>query len=124
MRLIPHRSELGKGLKDEPTGLLFAIATLLSIALLLLMFSSARATRAEIAPINADEFAVTPVPRAAYASDASDGRIGASEQPISVARQHPWNRAESDGHPDAKNRGALRAAFLHVMASLGGSREH
>ncbi len=47
MRAFPHRSELGKGLKDEPNGLLFVIASLLSIALLLLMFSSAHAASHE-----------------------------------------------------------------------------
>ncbi len=47
MLTFPHKSELGRGLKGEPNGLLFVIASLLSIALLLLMFSSAHATRGE-----------------------------------------------------------------------------
>jgi hypothetical protein len=114
MRMVPHKSELGKGLKDEPNGLLFVIASLLSIALLLLMVASAKATRAEILPEKVDKPATISAVQASSAVCAQNGaeRLnGAPEQPNSVVN------GSGTGQPDDD---ALRAAFLRVMASLGG----
>ncbi len=122
MRTVPHKSELGKGLKDEPTGWLFVIASLLSVALLLLMFSSARATRGEISSVDVEESGesvILQVPRPAYAEVAPDHSRGAAEQPNSVAAAHRSapSRSADDSRPNRPS--ALKAALLHVMASLG-----
>ena len=108
MRMVPRKSELGKGLKDEPNGLLFAIATLISVALLLLLFSSARATRAQ---------SIDP-------PSVSDGRIGADEQPNSVVGAGRTAGFESDERAAQNDQSALRAALLRVMASLRDSSAH
>jgi hypothetical protein len=119
MRTVPHKSELGKGLKDEPTGLLFIIASLVSIALLLLMVASAKATRAEISPEKVEKTATISIVQTSDVVGTQNGaeRLnGVAEQPNSVARAHSRNGSDtnqSDGD-------ALRAAFLRVMASLGG----
>jgi hypothetical protein len=121
MRMVPHKSELGKGLKDEPNGLLFAIATLVSVALLLLLFSSARATRAEIIPERAQESGTMPSLEVSGAAYAAERLNGAVEQPNSVARMNSSPESGTRAGSDQGDENALRAAFLHVMASLGGA---
>jgi hypothetical protein len=123
MRMVPHKSELGRGLKNEPNGWLFVIASLLSVALLLLMFSSARATRGEIPPAEAEESRDAPtlqVPSLAYAEIAPEDAIGAAGQPNSVAAAHRSAPSRPADKAQSSRQSAL-AALLDVMAGLGGA---
>ncbi len=126
MRIVPHKSELGKGLKNEQNGWLFVVASLLSIALLLLMFSSARATRGEISPTELEESGETrilQVQRTAYAEILPGDSIGAAEQPNSVAQLHRSAPPAPAGASLSNRRSALKAALLHAMVSLGGASQ-